>query len=438
MKTIKHLLLIFGILPLISLSQHTLSGRFEPAKDFNYVFLYKPTLETPEFVQSQKIDSLGKFKMELDSTVTSGVYKVIYGIPVEENNFEIIYNAKESIDFTFYKDSTITYHKSNENKLWQSYMKSMGLVNQAISNFYLQEKKLKTGFESIFKTLKETQESYELSAQGTLAKKFIVANRPYIPESFQDVGTYSRKLKANYLKHIDYNDPILQKSSFLIKRVENYVFDMIEKPTSNTSIKLVNEVVQSFGDSTDPKVKEQILSTIWKRYLEEKNDALVKYIGEKYLIKLAKETGNQKLKIIVTGEVNTSIGSKAPNFEINYTKDIRTLYDLVTHDNYLLIFWSSTCGHCLTELPQIHKKLKAYPNIKVIAFGIENDTATWSPEKEKMPDFIHTIGLGKWTNKIAEIYGIKGTPSYFLLDDDKKIIAKPFSLSDVLADLKSL
>jgi len=42
------------------------------------------------------------------------------------------------------------------------------------------------------------------------------------------------------------------------------------------------------------------------------------------------------------------------------------------------------------------------------------------------PDFIHVLGLGKWDNPTSNAYGIESTPSFFLLDKDKKIIAKPY------------
>ena len=431
------MIFIVALLPLMCFSQQILSGGFKPSKDLSYVFLYKKNPNKSEFIQSKQLDSLGRFSMALDSTVTAGIYQVIYGLPVQKNNFEIIYNGKENIDFTFYRDSIITYNESNENKLWRSYLKSIDLVNQTISKYYLNEDENKSGFEVIFKTLEQTQKAYEASAQGMLVKKFILANKPYVPKQYEDVGTYSKNLKANYLKHIDYNDSILQSSSFLIKRVKNYVFDMIEKPSNETYIQLIDEVVTSINDA-DAQIKEILLSVIWKTFVDKKNDALVNYIGKKYLLDIVRATQNKQLETFLIGELNTAVGNKAPNFEINLSEEINSLYDLSSHDNYLLIFWSSTCGHCLNELPKIHEKIKNKTNLKVIAFGIESDTVSWIKEKEKLKLFTHTIGLGKWQNDVVETYGIKGTPSYFILDKNLNIASKPHSLTDLLKALETI
>jgi thiol-disulfide isomerase/thioredoxin len=95
------------------------------------------------------------------------------------------------------------------------------------------------------------------------------------------------------------------------------------------------------------------------------------------------------------------------------------------NENYVLVFWSSTCGHCLRELPALHKRLKNNTSIKVIAIGLEDDDIYWKMESEKLEDFEHAIALGKWDSEYADLYGIVSTPSYFILDKDKHIIAKP-------------
>ena len=41
------------------------------------------------------------------------------------------------------------------------------------------------------------------------------------------------------------------------------------------------------------------------------------------------------------------------------------------------------------------------------------------------PEFIHVYGEGRWENKIGDAYGVSSTPTYFILDKDKKIVSKP-------------
>lgn len=67
----------------------------------------------------------------------------MYAIPPEENNFDIIYNGKEDVVFTFSLDDGIAFTKSKENILWVNYVESIQTVNSTISNFYESESKNK-------------------------------------------------------------------------------------------------------------------------------------------------------------------------------------------------------------------------------------------------------------------------------------------------------
>jgi len=75
-------------------------------------------------------------------------------------------------------------------------------------------------------------------------------------------------------------------------------------------------------------------------------------------------------------------------------------------------------------------------NTKVVAIGLEDDANNWQKEIKNFQDFTHVLGLERWNNSIANAYNINATPSYILLDKDKKIIAKPFDLESLRTELK--
>ena len=144
---------------------------------------------------------------------------------------------------------------------------------------------------------------------------------------------------------------------------------------------------------------------------------------------LAKEgnylTLQERLKIYE----NNQIGKTAYNFDMVISENEETLsttlHDLDITENYLIIFWSSTCGHCLEELPKVKSMLSSKPTIKVIAIGLEDIDDAWQKAIKDYPDFIHVLGLGKWDNPISNAYGVEATPTYILLDENKTITAKP-------------
>jgi thiol-disulfide isomerase/thioredoxin len=435
----KHVLLLL-IFPLLSVAQ-SVKGQFSPATDFTYAFLYSATPDGANYVDRGKLDGEGRFEIDLDADLEPGIYKIVYAIPPEENNFDFIYDGKETVAFNFSDASGVEFTQSEENKLWDSYLKSMEMVNQTISNYYTQGKSDQDGFNSIFKVLDDTQKAYEESSEGMLVSAFIKANRPYIPKNYEDLTTYSENLKAHYLSEIDFNNYMLQCSSFLVDRVMAYVFDIVVSPTNTTFKKHIDEVAEAIGTESDT-IKTSLLYLIWQRFEALDNHELANYITDRYLLQLANATSNKVIAEQITAYKNTSVGTIAPNFTLDFKrpdgKQINSLHDLSSADYYLLIFWSSACGHCLDELPKIKSLVSDHSNLKVIAFGLETSKADWARAIEMYPDFIHVLGLEKWENPTATTYGISATPTYFLLDKNKTIIAKPYEYQDVEEALNGL
>jgi thiol-disulfide isomerase/thioredoxin len=249
------------------------------------------------------------------------------------------------------------------------------------------------------------------------------------------VQTYSNNLKSTFLIHVDFNNPLLQSSEFLTDRVLAYVFGMNASMDAEVYKSQIEQLLTTIGEKNDA-IKMSLLETIWNQFISLENYDLANYVSDNYLISLAKSQDNDKLLHTLTIQQNAGIGAIAKDFPINN----RTLYEINTSYNYVLIFWSSTCPHCLQELPKVQKIIKNYDakKVKVIAYGIEDDVTNWEKVIANYPEFIQVIGLEKWDNPLVKDYGIMSTPSYFVLDKNKKIIAKPDDADGLEAFLKSL
>lgn len=433
-------LILLLLVPVLGFTQ-SIKGTFSPASDFTYAFLYSATPDGANYVDRGKLDGEGHFEIELDTTLSPGIYKIVYAIPPEENNFDFIYDGKESVAFTYNDTTGVQFTESEENKLWDSYLKSMEMVNQTVSNYYTQSETDAEGFTSIFKVMADTQKAYEESSEGMMVAAFIKANRPYIPRRYEDIQTYSNNLKAHYLTEIDFNNYFLQCSSFLVDRVMAYVFDIVLEPTNPIYKQHVDEVVTAIG-SDATAIKTSLLYLLWQRFESAENHDMANYITDTYLLELAQMTNNKVIAETITAYKNTSIGTKAPDFSIEFKtseeSEFSSLHKLSTSDYYLLVFWSSECGHCLNELPKIKDLVADKPQLTVVAFGLENSVSNWAKTIKNYPDFIHTVGLGKWDNPTVISYGISATPTYFILDKSKRIIEKPYDYSAVEKVLKDL
>jgi len=417
------------------MAQHSIKGTFSPAEDYPFAVLYKVTPTSTQYVANTQIDEKGNFQFDLDSTVTQGMYRLVYALPQEEFNFDIIYSAKEDVLLTFNAETGIEYKSSIENTLVNSYTKSMSVISQSIGGFYNSQSQDSSALVSIFNIQKETQLEYEKASEGTIAGNFIVANRPYIPESYEDISTYIDNIKKQFFNDVNFNNEILQSSNFLIERVLNYVFGMStnEEDEITDYIRNIDEVYIALKGA-NPEINSKLLEVVWQQMVDTNFDEVANYISDTYLIELAKSLNDDELVNGLQLFKNVSIGSKAPEFDVPIDENgIRTpisLYDIDLAKTYILVFWSSGCSHCLMEIPQLQSHLQTLsnPNYKVIAIGLEDDAYKWEAEIKKYPEFMHVLGLGKWENEIGRSYNVNATPSYFILNSEKKITAKPYDI----------
>ena len=140
----------------------------------------------------------------------------------------------------------------------------------------------------------------------------------------------------------------------------------------------------------------------------------------------------------------TSIGALAPDFECKDINGNPVKLSGFRGKYLLLMFWSSDCGHCLDELPDIEKVFKEFSGDNFTILAIAQDVL----EREKdWTDFVRNREL-TWTNifdervdgkkKVAGLYNVQRIPFNLLLDNDGMIIAKDLHGEDLFNQLTSL
>ncbi|WP_452219706.1 TlpA family protein disulfide reductase [Lacinutrix salivirga] len=431
---IKKLLFLFAILPSITFAQHTIKGTFTPANQFKFAFLYRVTAETSLFVNNADVNEDGTFTIDMPENTEPGTYRIVYAQPQDEYNFDFIYN-NEDVELAFDLDKGLSFITSKENKLYDSYLKSKALVNKQIRNYYGTKNESEKDFKKIFKILEDTQNEFEKAAEGTMALEFIKALRPYIPSEREDVATFAGHIKSNYFKNIDFGNKTLQNSNFLISNAIKYVAGYVNNNNVDASyIENIDTLVNAIGDN--PKVKKVILKILWNQFADvnQTNEAAANHIASNYLLKLLSNSENDReFANQIIAFKNSSIGEVAPDFPVEIKdKDdkvvVTKMSKLDSAEQYLIIFWSTTCSHCLEELPLLKEYTASLPNnkLKVIAVALDDAYYRWSDMRYDYPDFIHVFGEGKWDNEIGNNYNVTATPTYFVLDKNKKIINKPY------------
>ncbi|WP_027138208.1 TlpA family protein disulfide reductase [Gaetbulibacter saemankumensis] len=424
----RRFLILILLLPGVLLAQHSIRGVFSPPEDYEVALLYKVKPTISEYVTNTVVAEDGSFSFTLDSTQTKGMYRIVYAAPQEDYNFDILYNGKEDIALTFNSETGVHYKSSAENKLLASYTNSMSMVTTSISKFY-QEKSTDTlALLSIFKTQRNAQKNYEKLAKGTLALNFIKANRPFVPEGFVNVATYVNQIKEHYFDAVDFTDVVLQSSSFLEERILNYVFGM----TANGVDELTNyknniDVVCKAMNEAPAEVKRILLISLWQQFVDLKLEPIANYVTDTCLLAVAKTLNDDDLVTRLKQYENTSIGHRAIDFYIENETDNTKLSSIEIDEYGILVFWSSTCSHCLDELPKLEAFLKDgnKKSIKVVAVALDDNPDTWKKSIPYLPHFIHTYGRSSKNKNLDDRYGIFETPTYFILNKNKEIIAKP-------------
>ena len=439
----KKILFLFTILPTFLVAQNTIKGTFTPADQFKFAFLYQVTADTSIFVDNADIEADGSFVFNLKKTQAPGTYRIVYAQPQDQYNFDFLYN-NEDIELTFDLEKGLEFVSSEENKLWISYNNSMSMIGQSLNAFYSSGGKKEKDFKNIIDILKTTQSEFEKASEGKLVLNFITASQPYIPENLIDAKTFTKNAKDNYFKHINFGNPVLQNSNFLIEATLNYVFNFSDSENQITSYNSnIDTVVKAIGNN--PKIKKIMLEILWNQFAVEEVEPVANHITDTHLLALAKAEKDTPLIEDLTYFKNASVGNIGQDFEIViYDEEgeatVKNLHQLDESNNYLIVFWSTTCSHCLEEIPELHKYVKTLDNkqIKVIAIALDEDRYRWKDMTYDYPEFYHVFGEGKWDNEIGNNYNVKSTPSYFVLDSDKKIIKKPYDFKAFEAYYKTL
>ena len=425
---IKQTLLLFLMAYAVQ-AQHKISGSFAPAKDYTYVIAYRIMPGTQAYIADTAVNN-GNFTLTLPTSAGPGTCRLVYAVPQEQFYFDVLYDGKEDIKLNFDALNGPTYSASEENKIYNAYFKEITGLKQMFIDFYKDGDTDTNAYRKLIQESNQAQTAYEESTKGMLVHEFIVANRPYIPSDYETEQAYWQNKKDHYFDFVDLKNPTLQASGFLTDRVNGYVFTSISTAVQTkaeservyrTNIQTVNGKLQG----TDPMFQQHVLYGLWSKAASFGFDETSDYIFNSYLKSLATRTNNQKIIDDIEKHNRLRFGATAPDIVWQDGDATKKLSELEGADCYVLVFWSSTCSHCLSELPPLHKKMASFNDVKVIAVGMEDDDVSWKLESAKLSGFEHAMALGKWESKYAKSYAISQTPTYFVLDKDKHIIAKP-------------
>ena len=438
----KKIIVFFLLISSLSYSQFNIRGTMSPTENSSWVLLYKIEGTKQIFVKNTQVKKeaeKGFFEFSLPNEAKPGTYRIKYSM--KRNGFIDFFFNKEDVIFVFNpKDSnnTVIFKESIENQLYSSFTKKIYKAQftlDSLQSEYFRNPSalIKEAYKKSLAKVKKVEKDYILNSKGKLVNHFIKASLRYnSPEIFERPLNYINSSIAHFFDDVDFSNKTLNNSTFLFDKISEYVLALnfaVDPVQKEETYKKSCNVAITKAKTTS--FKADIINYLISQFSEIKNATLVDHLFANYFNKLPKENQNIRFKNKILTQLRIAIGRVAPEI-IWYENDKELrLSSLKDGLNYVLIFYSTGCSHCLREVPEIYEYMKGKTNTKVIAFAMETSDDVWSNYRLKMPGWHHVLGLGKWENPTAKTYQINSTPSYFVLGMDKQIIAIPRSIDDL-------
>ena len=406
----------------------------------------------------------------------------------QQKFFEFIYNNEEVQMETSIPDfmANMKVKKSEENRIFVDYIKFMQLKKGDVQKYIDERAKLKDT-DAKYKTLSASIDSLNkvvLDYQNNLIKvhegKFVakivyMSTDVEIPEAPKDAnGNIVDSLfrfkyyRAHYWDHVDMNDDRLVNTPVFHNKLEYYfgknmmvqhwdtiiyhAFNLCDKlnPTSKTFEYCVSWITSTYGKSKIMGM-DKVYIMMADRYYCSKNAA-----GKSPAFWMTPEKLDELCEKVPV-QKNLVMGVKPPNLILRDTTDVkwRDFYSLPS-EYTILYFWDPECGHCKKITPKLEvlyqEKFKKR-NIEIFAVGkaVGEDFEKWKKFiRDNKMTFINVAVteplfkaamedarqfVPKYTTieslNYQTTYDIFSTPRVFVLDKDKKIIAKSISLSQL-------
>lgn len=429
-------------------SQNIITGTLSPKNDLvTRVILYQLKGAKQVYISNSKIDN-DQFKLEIPKGTATGMYRLSFS-PLDLGFVDFLFD-QEDVSLKFDPTSisnTLEFSNSEENKTYSNYLVETASVRQKIDSlqivfFGLKDKKQdEITIDLYAKTLDyytTIQSQYEEKTLGKLANHFIRSNyKYYAPKLFTAPQTYLNSVKIHFFDFINFDDDTLKNATFFGEKAIEYVFYLNVSDDFQVQNGLyknaINELMQKVGENDE--VKGEILTSLMYAFEQYENLNLVGFVIDNFYSKLPAAFKDEILIAEMQSKIKLAIGNKAPEitWEENGVQKKLSELNLTGTENYILVFWSTTCSHCLDEIPKLYEFSNNNAAIHVIAVALENNKTDFKQYASKLTSWTTILGLKKWENEMAKEYRINATPTYFILDKDKRIVATPEHFEDLKA-----
>ncbi len=301
----------------------------------------------------------------------------------------------------------------------------------------------------------------DFPSQAFVGKFARLAVSPKIPDFSKEIpaNTDSAKMKEeiarkaylyhkkHYFDHVDFRDKRLLQTPIFRNKLEIY-FNQILLQNPDTivkeSVKLI-EKAKLDEDFFDYMTRFALFHTMKNENIMGMDAAFV-HLAEKYEMTNPENLqGDSSLAEYVQDKLARTrfnlLGMKAPDLLMQTTEDAYVRLSELDSEYTILYFWETDCGYC----KEITQRLKTeifnkYTRKKLQIFAVYTQTQKkkWKEaiENYNLHDFINCYDPDFQTN-FRTLYNVYQTPILYLLNREKKIIAKRLNVNDIKIALEN-
>jgi thiol-disulfide isomerase/thioredoxin len=437
------------MLPLYSLSQskYSVNGTMHGSKEEKIVFL-KIYGKQEIAVDSMALDKNGSFLFVFPDSQYIGIYRISAG---KDNYADIIFN-KENISLETEIAGLSVKMKiieSDENKLYYEYINRTAILNDSIelltisgqklydknpsANFLLLKKiaaKIET-FES-----QKNQLGVKLYSQNPSLFSSKIIKASILPDfkaymKHKDAATYPNQmafLKEHFFDNIDFSDTTMLHTEIIFTKCGEYLQNFADHPSVDTYKKAIDFIL--VRTAVNKNINDYVMNTLINTFDHSDWEDIYIYVLEKYL---AQNTCSNDVKIRSLSDKSNAIktlkpGNKAPSVKTTNIFGKEIILDSIKSPYTLVLFWASWCEYCEKAIPELKNIYTTYKpkGLEILAVSLDSIRQNWLDATNLFNfQWINTCDLKGFESTVIKDYNIWRTPVFFLLDKDKKIIAKP-------------
>lgn len=412
-----------------------------------------------KYVQdTARINDAGLYVFEGNEPLEGGVYfvyapKNLYlEIVVNEQQFSIETDANDPVGSLKVKDSRENqvfmqlqqYGIEKQQKLTQ--LKEVLEIhkNNSDSTALIQEQIQAINEELITYRKKLVRENSDLFVSRVIQASEVTEVPETVGKHAEDPAKAKYQYyKTHFLDHIDLADARMLKTPVFHTKLMEY-FDKVVVQHPDSVFAAAQEVLDKAQSNED--MFRYILTNLASKY-ETSNvmgmETVFVRLAEDYYLSdktpWVEEEVLAKIKEKVEETKPTLIGEPAPAMTLMDTLD-RPVSLYAIEANYLILyFYDPTCGNCKKKTPIVHEAYQHLKNegVKVLAVNTITDSDTWKEYiRENELDWINAGDVHVRSNFRYE-YNIESVPRVFILDKDKKIIARRLGAEDIEPFMKN-